>query len=135
MKLLGNLVSTSVVLVSGLAALAGAQQLQLNYYNDNYCSDLTSVEYDWGNYLVGGGNQCYNYNYGNSVNIANCAGDFCACFFFSEPDCPQGEYYATLQNAGYDSSAQWEWNCLLNEACFRSMQCFYFGTYQDTTYP
>jgi hypothetical protein len=106
-----------------LAALLGVssaqEQMQINYYSDYGCSDyIGQVDVTWATTVTDGtpGYNCYDFNYGNSVNIANCYEDACACLFFTEENCQGDQTYAFSGNGV---------NCLANSASLYSFQCWY----------
>ena len=107
--------------IACLAVLLGVssanEQMQINYYTDSGCSDyLGDVDVTWATYVDDSGahgSNCYNYNYGNSVSIANCYEDFCQCIFYPQANC-QGDEYSL------DSGS-----CLTDASAFYSFACYY----------
>ncbi|KAN0087120.1 SSCRP protein [Elaphomyces granulatus] len=102
-----------------LAVLLGVssaqEQMQLNYYSDSGCSQYEGqVDVTWASQLNSGSN-CYNYNYGNSVNIANCYEDYCQCRFYNQEDC--GGNGAIIVYGGS--------NCLSGSSSYYSFACYY----------
>jgi hypothetical protein len=63
-----------------LAVLLGigsaTEQMQIDYYSNNKCSEFEGdVVVTWGSASSGEFN-CFGYNYGTSLNIANCYEDY-----------------------------------------------------------
>ncbi|KAJ3480317.1 hypothetical protein NLG97_g8100 [Lecanicillium saksenae] len=87
--------SSAVALLASTASAAAAAkktQMQINYYSDQCKSYVGDVKVTWATsmYDVKHDN-CYNYNYGSFVNIANCYGPGgCQCNFFYGKDCKGG---------------------------------------------
>ena len=117
-------ISTIVSLWLAFATLCSAQQMQLNYYSDHYCSNYGgSLQYYWAESMTVTGSACYNYNYGSSMLIANCYNsDWCYCELYYSSGC-SGDY-ASIQYSGYDRNTQWEFNCLFNAQDIHSLRCF-----------
>ena len=87
MKLLGLAYISSCF----LEVSSANEQMQINYYTDSGCSDyLGDVDVTWATYVDDSGahgSNCYNYNYGNSVSIANCYETGCYCIFYVQSNC------------------------------------------------
>jgi hypothetical protein len=113
MKLLG---------LAYLAVLLGVssatEQMQINYYSDSGCSDyIGQIDVTWATYYFSGTKNCYNYNYGNSVNIANCyESTECYCYFYQQENCVgNGAIVASGTNN----------NCLADSSAYYSFACYY----------
>lgn len=111
---LAALASTASAAAMGRAS----KQLQINYYSDSTCHNYQGqVDVTWATSLYDTKhNNCYNYQYGNSVNIAQCnvkAG--CFCNFFYQKDCKGG---ATQQLQGNG-------NCVGGAQQLKSFACYY----------
>jgi hypothetical protein len=79
MKFLGFAYLAVLLGVSSAEQPELTQQIQINYYSDSSCSNFVGqVEAPVGS--------CYNYNYGQSLLIANCSFS-CLCTFFTEENC------------------------------------------------
>ncbi|KAM0326732.1 hypothetical protein ACHAQA_006605 [Verticillium albo-atrum] len=112
MQLTTSALGVFALLLTGASAV---NQMQINYYNDQKCSAYAGkVTVTWADE---GGSRCYNYNYGSSVNIADCWGRYCQCQFHHARDC-QGSY-------GFVSAYQPGQNCLSNAGQFNSFRCFW----------
>ncbi|KAH8912725.1 hypothetical protein BR93DRAFT_963871 [Coniochaeta sp. PMI_546] len=85
-----------------LFAFGSAQQLKINYFNNNYCGNYAGeLKYYWADTMAGNGNKCYNYNYGQSMLISDCyAGSWCVCLLYYNENC-SGDY-TTIQYSGHD---------------------------------
>ena len=98
-----------------LGVSSATEQMQINYYSDSGCSNYVGqVDVTWAS--TPGGRNCYNYNYGNSVNIANCYEGYCLCTFYPEENC--GGYGDSIV-AGMDT------NCLSDSSAYYSFSCSY----------
>jgi hypothetical protein len=112
MKLLG---------LAYLAVLLGvssaAEQMQINYYSNSGCSDYSAqIDVTWADPYNSGTN-CYNYNYGNSVNIANCyAPHDCLCIFYQQENCGGN---GAIITAGTNN------NCLADSSSYYSFACYW----------
>ena len=96
---------------------AQSEQMQINYYSDSGCSDyIGQVDVTWASYS-GDGSNCYNYNYGNSVNIANCYESYCVCVFFTEANCGGNTRDPAIGGS--------EANCLDDSSSLYSFACYY----------
>lgn len=109
-------IKTSIFSLGALlvAQHALADQMQINYYNDDQCTSyLGDVGVTWAgdNSL----DNCYNYHYGSSVNIAECNQAECYCLFYKGADC-----------TGNSASAIWGGSdCIKNSADYYSFACAY----------
>jgi hypothetical protein len=110
-----------------LAVLLGVSsakhaQMQINYYSENNCTHYEGhVVVSWATYLYHGNPKfnCYGYNYGTSVNIANCYEDYCVCQFYVSGDC-------TLGNPKFNAIAYSSGNCLQDSSSsYNSFECFF----------
>ena len=100
-----------------LGASSANAQMQINYYSDSGCSDyIGQVDVTWAT-LYGTTSNCYNYNYGGSVNIANCDKDHCICYFYPQGDC--GGNGASIIYGAY--------NCLSSSSLYYSFACYYWN--------
>lgn len=108
--------STLPLLAALTASVASASQIQINYYSDVCNSYEGQTDVNWAtNIYDGNNNNCYNYQFGNYANIANCnTGDGCRCNFYNSDNC---------QNySGYTASGSG--NCIpVSNA--RSFACWY----------
>jgi hypothetical protein len=78
---------------------------------------------DWADTMAGNGNNCYKYNYGQSMLISNCwAGSWCVCLLYYGDNCDSD--YTTIQYSGHDGGDQWEWNCNFNAQSIHSLRCY-----------
>ena len=95
-----------------LGVSSATEQMQINYYSDSGCSDyIGQVDVTWASYEYGSGSNCYNYNYGNSVNIANCYETSCVCIFYEETDCNQGNSVVSNGNCVTDAYEYYSFEC------------------------
>ena len=119
MLLLSNVCHSTIMKLLGFAYLAilvgvssANEQMQINYYSDSGCSEnVGQVDVTWA-----GGSNCYNYNYGNSVNIASCYEDNCWCYFYNQQNCAGN---GAIVVANSDS------NCLAGSSAYNSFACYY----------
>jgi len=140
-------VSPVAIFWLSLLGLSTAQQLQLNYYDDHYCKNYKvslpkqsfaqlyssnksctqgSLTHYWAETMAGDGNNCYNYNFGNSILISECyAGSFCVCLMYFAQNCA-GDY-SSIQYGGYDQAKNYEYNCLFGGNTIQSLRCYYFA--------
>lgn len=110
--------STAAALaVMAATAVSAEKQMQINYYSDSSCHNYQGqVDVTWATSLYNGKDNCYNYQYGNSVNIAQCnKPGGCLCNFFYQPNCQGG---ATQQ-------AQGNGNCIGGAQQLKSFACYY----------
>ena len=119
MKLLGF---TYLAILLGVSSATGPLEMQINYYSDSGCSDyIGQVDVTWASdadayYPT---SNCYNYHYGNSVNIAECYVDRCACALYRQEKC-QGNVIAKIfAGGGYPAS------CGANSSTYHSFFCEY----------
>ena len=101
-----------------LAILLGVSSAQeINYYSDSDCTQYAGqVDVTWASQLDVVGRNCYDYNYGQSVNIADCSETFCICYFYPEINC-QGTNTTLVGNQAN--------NCLTDSANYGSFGCYY----------
>jgi hypothetical protein len=99
-----------------LLGVSSAQvQMKINYYSDYGCSQYEGqVDVTWAAHY--GGSKCYNYNHGNSVNIANCYETACDCYFYNQENC-QGNGAVVVANS--------DMNCLASASDYYSFSCSY----------
>jgi hypothetical protein len=108
-------------LAAFLGVSSAQEQMQINYYSDYGCSDyIGQVDVTWAS-VSGDGYNCYDYNYGNSVNIANCyessgGVDTCFCIFYSQENCQGDESWASSGEGV---------NCLTDASSLNSFACYY----------
>ena len=103
-----------------LGVSSATEQMQINYYSDSGCSDyIGQVDVTWASYDSGSGSNCYNYHYGNSVNIANCYENNCACALYQQENCKGN--VAAIISAGSGSPA----NCRADSSAYYSFACDY----------
>ncbi|KAG4436440.1 hypothetical protein IFR05_008074 [Cadophora sp. M221] len=106
--------------LSLLGTLTAAKQMQVNYYTDTRCSKFASqIDVTWADRLGSGGQNCFNYQYGNSVNIADCYEKSCVCQFYYKTNCG-GDYNTVTGGASGDS------NCSSGSK-YKSFRCFYYN--------
>ncbi|KAH7318043.1 hypothetical protein B0I35DRAFT_478584 [Stachybotrys elegans] len=112
MQLSANLVGLIALLLSGAEAV---QQMKINYYNDQQCTAYAGeIMVDWASPTKW---NCFNFNYGKSVNIAECyTRSDCWCHMHKAKDC-EGSY--ALVN--YHQPGQ---NCLSNANEYNSFRCY-----------
>ncbi|CEJ88483.1 hypothetical protein VHEMI04732 [[Torrubiella] hemipterigena] len=113
-----SLVLAVMASTASAAAMGKSKQMQINYYSDSTCHSFQgNVDVTWATSLYDSKhNNCYNYQYGNSVNIAECdvkAG--CLCNFYYQKDCTGG---ATQQLQGNG-------NCVGGAQQLKSFACYY----------
>ena len=118
MKLLGF--AYLAVLLGVNSATAQTTQMQLNYFSDSLCSDyVSSIDVTWATTVTNGvpGPNCYDYNSAsaNSVEIANCYENACACIFYTEASCQGSQTYAFSNGT----------NCLAHAPTLFSFECWY----------
>lgn len=107
--------TASFLAVLAASAVIAEKQMQINYYSDHCRSYVGHVDVTWATALYGGKDNCYNYQYGNSVNIANCyKPGGCLCNFYYQPNCQGG---ATQQAQGN--------NCIGGAQQLKSFACYY----------
>jgi hypothetical protein len=113
----------SLLRIAGACAafftLARAQfgNIQINYYSDSSCTQFVGdVNVTWATDT----NNCYNYNYGTSMNMANCnppeSFSSCVCNVFYEQNC-EGAYRVL-------DSVEPGNNCLENGSQLNSYYCY-----------
>jgi len=109
--------SLSFLALIAASVVSAEKQIQINYYSNSGCSDfLGQVDVTWATALWGGQNNCYNYQYGNSVNIVYCSKPGgCFCNFYYQSNCQGG---ATQQ-------AQSSGNCIGGAQQLKSFACYY----------
>lgn len=106
----------TLLAVTAFTAVAAEKQMQINYYSDSSCHNYQGqTDVTWATPLYGKKDNCYNYNYGNSVNIANCYKPSCQCNFFYQKDC-QG----TASTKAFGSG-----NCIGGANQLKSFACYY----------
>jgi hypothetical protein len=124
-----HLCKAAIMKFLGLAYLAvllgvssATEQMQINYYSNSGCSDyIGQVDVTWAT-VYGGSPNCFNYNYGNSVNIANCYEDHCICYFYPQENCGgNGAFIVT--------SPTNQVNCLAGSSSYNSFACYYWSWY------
>jgi len=116
MKFLGF---ACLAILLGATEAAQNPQMQINYYTDDECS-----ENEWPVVVTWASEQslaidepnCFNYNYGNSVKVANCYEESCRCYFFSNLNCDSTDAMAVANETG---------NCSPNSNRFHSFGCYY----------
>jgi len=114
----------STVILASLATLLGLSsqtQMQINYYSDDHCTNYGgNLEVSWADDMNSGQSNCFHYNYGTSVNIANCWETYCTCLFYYRTGCDANGGYATavygLSNSG---------DCIQEAGFFNSFACYY----------
>ncbi|KAH8696558.1 hypothetical protein BGW36DRAFT_381233 [Talaromyces proteolyticus] len=111
----------AVIMALAVGSAVANEQMQLNYYNDGGCSDYsTQVDVTWATKFVSGKYNsppsCYNYQYGNSVNVANCHESHCWCDFYEGDDCTGYSQRSIYENGGS--------NCA-TASNRKSFQCWY----------
>ena len=109
-----------VAVLLGVSLAIATEQMQINYYSDNNCTKYEGdVVVTWAIDRHSRYPQytCYNYNYGTSVNIANCYKDYCWCYFFPTTNCAKRGFASIADSSG---------NCLHDSSdVFYSFQCYY----------
>jgi hypothetical protein len=114
MKLLG-LASLAVF----LGVSSATEQMQINYYYDSGCSDyIGQIDVTWASYS-GDGSNCYNYNYGTSVNIANCYENYCFCSLYQQENCNGNVGSIIIGGSGNT-------NCIPDSSAYYSFACYYY---------
>ena len=116
MKFLG-FTCLSLTVLLGVSS-AGDFQMQINYYSNSVCSKYQSnLDVTWASPFNTRQSNCYNFNHGTSVNIANCYEGYCQCRFYSKSDCKGNEGTVVYGSSG---------NCLEESYNYHSFAC-YFG--------
>ncbi|KAJ9134265.1 hypothetical protein NKR23_g10179 [Pleurostoma richardsiae] len=111
----------SLIPLAALLAYAdAAKQLQINYYGDRWCSSYQGqVDVSWADQMGHSGGNCYNFQYGTSVNIASCNEGYCMCEFFGSTNCANG-YSSVVSGHSGDG------NCIHDSQSYRSFRCYVY---------
>ncbi|KAN0072243.1 hypothetical protein V8E54_009972 [Elaphomyces granulatus] len=113
MKLLG------FAYLAALLGVSSASQIQITYYSSSDCSQDTvasHVDVTWAS-AQGSGDNCYDYNYGKSLEITDCSAlPLCQCTFYFEPGC---------QGGGGHPIGLFNYYCLPESSIYNSFACYY----------
>ncbi|KAM5352933.1 hypothetical protein ACJ41O_005655 [Fusarium nematophilum] len=93
-------ISAALLLTTMASYAAAAKQMQINYYSDQRCNNYVGqVDVTWAPTVYAGKTNCFNYNYGTSMNIANCYVGGCLCNLYKSKDC-KGEVLDQIRGPG-----------------------------------
>ncbi|KAN0074917.1 hypothetical protein V8E54_007528 [Elaphomyces granulatus] len=103
-----------------LGVSSAGEQMQINYYSNSVCSEYKGqLDVTWASPFDTDQSNCYTFNYGTSVNIANCYESYCQCRFYSQSDCHGTEGTVVYGSAG---------NCLSESYNYNSFACYYISS-------
>ncbi|KAK5999271.1 hypothetical protein PT974_01664 [Cladobotryum mycophilum] len=123
---ISQIIAAAMLAATATAVPAPAErastQIQLNYFSDSSCHNYQGkVDVTWATSLYDTKhNNCYNYQYGNSVGIANCNTDGgCLCNFYYQSNC-QGGATQQLQGPAHGTGG-----CVGGAQQLKSFSCYY----------
>jgi hypothetical protein len=123
MKVLGFV---CLAILLGISS-ATAPQMKINYYGGNKCTNYEgSVLVTWASKPQGSKRErvvpnCFNYNYGNSFNIADCYESNCVCQFYQTENCDDFNPTTVIFNKATSNQV-----CTDDSNNYNSFACYYY---------